>query len=128
MTPSFLAFSLGPSHRLRASVVHKELSTFLASRRASLSTSLSLRAAASARVAVRFWERDTTESPRRLRARALANDWAPPARSEVSLDVVLDEASRLSEVAGSAASTPMVTADIVATTAIGADTRTERGS
>ena len=49
---------------------------------------------------------------------------------EVRPDVVLAEASKLSlsEVAGSAASTPIVTADIVATTASGAETRTERGS
>jgi hypothetical protein len=93
-----------------------DVSSLLARRRACWSTSRSSRAAASALAAVRMVERETT-SPRRVSAdEALVMDWVP------------DDARRLSsEVAGSAARTPMVTADSVATTASGADTRTERG-
>jgi hypothetical protein len=50
------------------------------------------------------------------------------AAPEIDCDVLLDEARRSSpEVAGSAARTPMVTAESVATTARGAATWTDRG-
>jgi hypothetical protein len=91
---------------------------------------MSLRAAASALAAVRICERDTISS--RPRGAAPPDPApAPMSEAELALEIdcdVVDEARRLvSGVSGSAPSTPMVTADMVATTASGADTRTERG-
>ena len=112
-------------------MVHTASSTFSASWRAFLFTlrssraaAIFLRAAASAFAAVRICERETVVVSLRRRSvlSSTVSAVAPTAGWEVP-----DEASRLSLVAGSAARTPMVTADSVATTASGAETRTERG-